>query len=76
MSPATEPSDGPPHGIDSDAAAEALRTSARQLHEWADMGIVTPARIDPDGSRWWNLHDLRRQLATYLDDHPDIDPRR
>jgi hypothetical protein len=53
--------------IDTDAAAEALRTSARQLNQWADDGVVTPAATAPDGQRRWNLHDLRRQLAAHLD---------
>jgi DNA-binding transcriptional MerR regulator len=53
--------------IDTHAAAEALRTSARQLNQWADDGVVTPAATDPDGQRRWNLHDLRRQLAAHVD---------
>jgi hypothetical protein len=76
MSPAADPTDGPRPLVDSSAAAEALRTSPQQLHKWADTGIVSPARVDDDGARWWNLHDLRRQLATYLDEHPDEDLRR
>jgi hypothetical protein len=59
--------------VDTPAAAETLRTSAQQLNGWADAGIVSPARTDPDGSRWWSLHDLRRELATCIDDQRDDD---
>ena len=71
MSPAADPPDGPRPLVDSTSAAQALRTSPEQLDEWAGKGIVSPARVDDDGAPWWNLHDLRRQLATYLDEHRD-----
>lgn len=70
---AVDPTDDPRPLVDSPAAAEALRTSHQQLHRWADAGIVSPARTDPDGRRWWSLHDLRRELAAYMDDHRDDD---
>lgn len=64
-----EPSHGAPRPlIDSAAAAEALRVSTDQLQRWARAGVVTAARVDTDGERWWNLRDLRRQVAAYLDD--------
>jgi hypothetical protein len=43
--------------------------SAPTLFRFAEAGIVTPARVDPDGARWWNLREMRHQIATYLDDH-------
>jgi hypothetical protein len=73
MTSAADPTGDPRLLVDTPAAAETLRTSTRQLNGWADAGIVTAARVDPDGSRWWSLHDLRRELATDLDDHRDDD---
>lgn len=70
MTSPADPTNSPRSLVDTAAAAEALRTSAQQLDDWAAEGVVTPARDDPDGSRWWNLHDLRRELAAYIDDHP------
>ena len=54
--------------VDTAAAAEALGVPAPTLFRFADARIVTPARVDPDGSRWWNLHEMRHQIAAYLDD--------
>lgn len=76
MTSAAGPTYSPRALVGTPAAAESLRINAQQLHGWADAGIVTPAHVDADGSRWWNLHDLRRELAAYLDDHPDEGPRR
>lgn len=53
------------------AAAEALRMLESTLNRFADTRIVRPARVDPDGTRWWNLHDLRRQLASYLEERSE-----
>jgi hypothetical protein len=69
MTPAADPAGDPRPLVDTPAAAEAPRTSAQQLTVWADAGIFTPAGVDPDGSRWWSLHDLRRDLATDIDGH-------
>jgi hypothetical protein len=55
--------------VDTGTAAEALSMSAPTLFRFAEAGIVTPARVDPDGARWWNLREMRHQIATYLDDH-------
>jgi hypothetical protein len=33
--------------------------------------VVTADHVDTDGERWWNLQDLRRQVAAYLDDEKD-----
>jgi hypothetical protein len=33
--------------------------------------VVTAERVDPDGERWWNLWDLRRQVAAYLANKED-----
>lgn len=52
--------------VDTEAAAEALHTTSTSLHRFARARIVAPARVDPDGSRWWNLPELRNQLASYL----------
>lgn len=76
MPSAAGPTDRPRPLVSTPAAAESLRTNAQQLHGWADAGIITPAHVDADGCRWWNLHDLRRELAAYLDAHPNEDPRR
>ncbi len=66
----------PPRSLlDTAAAAEALRTTATSLHRFAQARIVTPARVDPDGSRWWHLPELRSEIASYLDDtDPDKPP--
>ena len=61
------PNDGPIL-VETDAAAEALRMEPETLDRMATARLLTPARTDEDGARWWNLHDLRRQLAAYLDD--------
>jgi hypothetical protein len=57
--------------VDTAAAAEALGMPAPALFRFADAGIVTPARVDTEGFRWWNLRDMRHQIAAYLDDHGD-----
>ena len=57
--------------IDSAAVAEALRISTYQLERCAQAGVVTAERVDTDGERWWNLWDLRRQVAAHLADHKD-----
>ncbi len=68
----SEPADGASRPlIDSAAAAEALRMSTQQLQRWAQRGVVTADHVDIDGERWWNLPDLRRQVAAYLDDEKD-----
>jgi len=56
--------------IDTDAAAEAVRMGPATLERMATRR-VTPARTDDDGPHWWNLHDLRRQLAVYLDERSE-----
>ena len=38
------------------------------LERMAASRLITPARVDDHGNLWWHLHDLRRQLAAYLDD--------
>lgn len=55
--------------VDTGAAAEALGMPAPTLFRFLEASIVTPARVDPDGSRWWNLRDTRRQIAAYLADN-------
>jgi hypothetical protein len=57
--------------IDSGSAAEALRVSTHQLERWAQAGVVTAEGVDPDGKRWWNLGDLRRQVSAYLANKED-----
>jgi hypothetical protein len=54
--------------IDTDAAAEALRMEPARLERVAASRLLIPARADDNGTLWWNLHDLRRQLAAYLDE--------
>lgn len=49
-------------------AAHALHLQPVVFGLWADRGLVTPDATDADGTRWWNLHDLRRELAKYLTD--------
>ena len=68
----SEPTKGAPRPlIDSAAAAEARHMSTHQLQRWAQSGVVTADHVDTDGERWWNLADLRRQVAAYLDDEKD-----
>lgn len=55
--------------VDTGAAAEALGMPAPTLFRFLEARIVTAARVDPDGSRWWNLRDTRHQIAIYLNDH-------
>ena len=57
--------------VNTGAAAEALRMLESTLNRFADARIGRPARVDPDGTRWWNLHDLRRQIATYLEERSE-----
>jgi hypothetical protein len=72
MTTPSEPADRAPRPlIDSAAAAEALHMSTHQLQRWAQNGVITADHIDTDGERWWNLPDLRRQVAAYLDDEGD-----
>ncbi len=52
--------------VDTAAAAEALHMLEATLHRFADARIVSPARVDPDGTRWWNLRDVRGQVGAYL----------
>jgi hypothetical protein len=54
--------------IDTDAAAEALRIEPATLQRMAASRLFIPARADDNGALWWDLHDLRRQLAAYLDE--------
>ncbi|HEY2223765.1 hypothetical protein [Actinomycetospora sp.] len=51
--------------VDTAAAVEALHLPEATLNWFARAEIVRPARVDPDGSRWWNLPDLRSQIAPY-----------
>lgn len=71
---ATDPDGLPQPLIDTEAAAEALRTTAASLHRFAQAGIASPARADPDGTRWWNLPEVRAQLAAYFDDRTGRGP--
>ncbi|MDT7746022.1 MAG: hypothetical protein QOE59_5100 [Actinomycetota bacterium] len=64
MTSAAGPADGPRPLVDTSTAAESLRTSEQQLDELADAGLITPGGVTEDGTRRWNLHDLRRQIAT------------
>ncbi len=57
--------------VNTGAAAEALRMLESTLNRFVDARIVRPARVDPDGARWWNLHDLRRQIASYLEERSE-----
>lgn len=54
--------------VDTRAAAAVLGMPEHTLRRFDDARIITPARIDSRGARWWDLHDLRRQLAAYLDE--------
>jgi hypothetical protein len=72
--PATNSTETPHPLIDTEAAAEALRTTATSLHRFAQAGIATPARTDPGGRRWWDLPEVRAQLAAYLDDRTGHGP--
>ena len=54
--------------VDTGAAAEALRIEPATLERMAASRLLTPAGVDDHGNLWWHLHDLRRQLAAYLDD--------
>lgn len=58
-----------PSLVDTEAAVEALGIPAPTLFRFADARIVAPARVDPDGARWWNLCDLRNRLSADLDGH-------
>ena len=65
----TSPSDPPVTPgplVDTAAAAEALHMLEATLHRFADARIVGPARVDPDGTRWWNLRDVRGLVAAYF----------
>lgn len=46
----SEPPAAPRSLVDTEAAAEALRTTTTSLHRFAQARIVTPARVDPDGT--------------------------
>jgi len=66
----SEPTEGAPRPVvDTARPAEALNVTPDRLERWAHAGIVTPHHVDPDGDRWWDIRDLRHQVATYLDDH-------
>ncbi len=68
----SEPTKGAPRPlIDSAAAAAALHMSTHQLQRWAQSGVVTADHVDTEGERWWNRQDLRRQVASDLDDEKD-----
>ena len=54
--------------IDTESAAEALRMEPATLERMAASRLLTPARVDDNGNLWWHLHDLRHQLAAYLDE--------
>jgi hypothetical protein len=55
--------------VDTKTAAAVLGTSENTLDRFADARIITPARGGPASSRRWDLPELRRQIAAYLDDH-------
>lgn len=54
--------------VDTEAAAEALHMLVPTLHRFAQAQIVRAARVDADGSRWWNLPELRDQIDSYVSD--------
>jgi hypothetical protein len=54
--------------IHTEAAAGALRMEPASLERITASRLFIPARTDDNGTLWWNLHDLRRQLAAYLDE--------
>jgi DNA-binding transcriptional MerR regulator len=66
-----EPPDHNRQTVTTEQAARALHLQPAVFKHWADRGLVTPVATDPDGTRWWNLHDLRRELARYLTDDQD-----
>jgi DNA-binding transcriptional MerR regulator len=70
MTSGADPPDGPGALVDTSTAAESLRTSRQALDDWADAGLITPDRVTEDGTRRWDLHHLRRQIAAHLDPGP------
>ncbi len=52
-------------------AADVLRMQPETLERLALSRLVTPDSIDPDGTHWWHIHDLRRQLVAYIDDYDE-----
>lgn len=62
------PTESRPSTVTTEEAARALHLQPAVFEHWANKGLATPAAVDPDGTRWWNLHDLRRELARYLAD--------
>ncbi len=44
-------------------AAARLSISSRALNRWAHGGLVTPAFCSPSGRDYWDVDDLRRQIA-------------
>ncbi len=60
--------DNGPVLVDTDEAARTLQIPSPQLERWAQSGVVTPTATDPEGGRWWNVSDLRQQIATRIED--------
>jgi hypothetical protein len=52
--------------VDTGVAAEALHMLEATLHRFPDASIGRPARVDPDGTRWWNLRDVPGRVGAYL----------
>ncbi|TCK20523.1 MerR family transcriptional regulator [Pseudonocardia endophytica] len=44
-------------------AAARLSVSPRALNRWAQEGLVTPAFRSPGGRDYWDVDDLRTQVA-------------
>lgn len=57
--------------ISTRAAAHTFGVTRHMLIQWASAGLITPVVTDGGGRHRWSLPQLRRQLATHLDDTPD-----
>ncbi|MCD2191824.1 hypothetical protein LQ327_00260 [Actinomycetospora endophytica] len=51
--------------LDTATAAEAVGITETALIWFALADIATPARTDPNRTRWWNVVDLHRQIDAY-----------
>lgn len=41
-------------------ASKRLSVPLGTLYSWASRGTITPMSIEPDGTKWYALHELER----------------
>lgn len=50
-------------------SASSVALMASQGHRLAELRTVIPARVDPDGTWWWSIREMRDEISNYRGDN-------